>query len=89
MSQRNVLVQNSDTKFFVAQDRGWTPHAGEARDFHNSLSAVTFCLQNEMKRAQVVMRFNTPGTPDVVIQVSADGEAARNRTSGKPNEEIR
>ena len=89
MGQRNVLVQNSDTKHFVAVDRGWTPHADEARDFHNSLSAVTFCLQNELKSAQIVMKFNMPGTPDVVIQVSAENEATRKNMLAKPNEEIR
>ena len=71
LDQRTVLVQDCDTKLFLAADGNWTSDCERARDFHESLSATVCCLQHKFPRAQVLVQFHTPGACDVVIPVPA------------------
>jgi hypothetical protein len=70
LAHRNVLVQDCDTKLFLAIDGSWTSDRARVRDFHESLSATVFCLQQKFQRAHVLVQFNMPGTCDVVIPIS-------------------
>jgi len=67
---RQVLVQKSSTQLFLRDGNEWTAEAAEARNFGTSLNALAHCLQHGIRDAQVVIRFGSSGTPDVIVPVS-------------------
>ncbi|HTD66090.1 MAG TPA: hypothetical protein VK846_06110 [Candidatus Limnocylindria bacterium] len=86
--KRLVIVQDSDTKLFLRADGRWTPDAAAAQDFHESLSAVTFCLQRGLERAHILMKFNVPGASDVVIPISPRSPAPSEETENVPGSSL-
>ena len=73
---RQIFVQDRETKLLLNAEDRWTAHQDKARDFHNTLTAITWCLQHGIQRAQVVMRFNTTGAEDVVVPILMEGSGA-------------
>jgi hypothetical protein len=69
---RKIFVQHCESKLFLRDGEGWTPQADEARDFETSLNALAFCLQSRMNHAQIVVRFDTPGSQDVVVPIQSE-----------------
>ena len=52
-----VLLQNTNTGLFFRQPAGWTDDCNAAREFPNSLSAITFCNANGLADVQVLLKF--------------------------------
>ena len=55
-----VLLQNVTTGLFLKGLEDWTEDSTKARQFPNSLSALSFCNLNDIKDVQVLLRFNQP-----------------------------
>ena len=71
-------MQHCESKLFLRDGEGWTAQSDEARDFQTSLNALAFCLQGRMSNAQIVVRFDTPGSQDVIVPVqSEDGSISQ------------
>jgi hypothetical protein len=69
---RRVLIQDRRTRTFLDGAHGWTSVPEHARDFHNSLSAVAYCLQKGLLDTQIVIKFMNPPAADVVIPVQRE-----------------
>lgn len=70
---RQVIIQNSQSRWFLDATNAWTQDRSRARDFGNSLSAIAHCLQNHITQAQVVITFDSPTEHIVIVPVS-EGE---------------
>jgi hypothetical protein len=57
---------------FLGAGDAWTPSHAEARNFDTSLSALAHCLQNQLLKMQIVVRFNRLGSPDVIVPVETE-----------------
>jgi hypothetical protein len=74
---RKIFVQHCDSKLFLRDAEGWTAQVDEARDFETSLNALAYCLQNRLRHAQIVVRFEGPGSQDVIVPLqSEDGSVS-------------
>jgi hypothetical protein len=75
---RQILVQNSATKLFLTPRDAWTSSQGEARDFETSVNAFAYCLHKKLRETQIVVRFNRPEAPDLILPVMGKEHAAGN-----------
>lgn len=55
-----VLLQNNKTGLFFRHPGGWTDDTDVARQFPNSLSAITFCNANELRDVHILLKFKEP-----------------------------
>ena len=74
---KKILVQNQDTKCFLAEQGGWTKQADGARHFPTSLNAIVHCLQKNLDRVQVIIRVTGSSSGDIVVPI----EEERTRTA--------
>ena len=64
---REVFVQNRETQLLLRDSKTWTPEKSEARNFRTTIDAIAFCCLSEVKNAHVLVTFNFPNVPDVVV----------------------
>jgi hypothetical protein len=69
---RKIFVQHCESKLFLRDGEGWTAQPDDARNFETSLNALAFCLQSRMNHAQIVVRFDTPGSQDVIVPIQSE-----------------
>lgn len=69
---RRVLLQDCRSKWFLTEDGRWTSDAGQARDFVNTVNAVSYTLAHRLAGTQVVIRFCLPTLNDVVVPLSCE-----------------
>jgi hypothetical protein len=76
------LQHTYDPSFYYGRDR-WVVGRQRARRFLHTHEAISFCLEQEIRFAQVHVCFG-PGAADVLIAVSSDMAVAH----GVPEEEL-
>ena len=77
-----IYIQHShDPSFYYGADR-WVLGRQRARKFPHTRDAITFCVEKELKFAQVHVCFG-PGTADVLIAITSD-MAVAHRTPDEP-----
>jgi hypothetical protein len=59
-----ILIQNSDTKFYFKEHQQWVENAADARVFRGPLDALQFCVEHQLKGVQLGFRYHEDG-PDV------------------------
>lgn len=72
---RQVYVQRCTSGEYLTPDEGWSGDASDARDFGNTLTALAYCLQHDVRDVQVVLKFPSD-TPDFVIPLEPAAAAA-------------
>ena len=50
-----VIVQNTDTGFFLSEEDRWVQEMSTALDFKNSMDALEHCLQKHLKGVQILL----------------------------------
>ena len=66
-----IYIQDSDDpSFYYGQDH-WVRGRQSARQFSDAHAAISFCVDQELKHAQVHVCFG-PGAADVLIPVTSD-----------------
>ena len=55
------LLRDTRTGCFLTQKGRWTSDPGEARNFPNLLAVVSFCTQNHVHDAELVLQFEESG----------------------------
>jgi len=59
------LIRNRATKSYFAHGE-WTPDITQAQDFGNSLSAISYSIQHDLKKAEMVLVLgDEPSADDV------------------------
>ncbi|HUR44309.1 MAG TPA: hypothetical protein VMZ27_00440 [Candidatus Saccharimonadales bacterium] len=63
-----VLVQNTETGFFLSEEDRWVQEAAIAVDFKSSMDALEHCLQKHLKGVQILLA--SQNSPQYDCQVS-------------------
>ena len=69
-----TVIQNCETEFFLGEDSDWIPSRSDARTFKNSLSALSYCVDRNLKNVRIVLTFG-PKEYDVFLPVLNEGRA--------------
>ncbi len=66
------LLRNRWTKKYFAYGR-WTANVAQAQNFTNALSAITCCIQNNLKNVEMVLMLGSVPSPadDIRVPLSA------------------
>ena len=64
-----ALIRDVKTGMFYGSDGQWTAERDDARDFENSLKAMHFAGEKQLRGVEVVMTF---GRPEFDVAISVD-----------------
>jgi hypothetical protein len=64
-----IYIQRVATQQFVGADHRWVSSIFDARNFHNSIRALDFCLAHGLSAVQIRTRFDNTSR-DVVWRVA-------------------
>ena len=65
-----VFLQHGQTKLFLAANNDWTTDSLIALQFQSSVDALRHVMTHKLEGLQIVFRFDTAGTRDVVLPIS-------------------
>ena len=77
LESMQVLIQNCDTHEFYAGPNGWSRSAAEAKDFLGTLPALETIRRENLRRAQIVLKFSRSDM-DIVLELGDCKDVARN-----------
>ena len=60
-----ILIQDSETKFYFKEHEQWIQDPTDARVFRGPLEALRFCVEHQLRRVQIGFRYRDSGTQDV------------------------
>lgn len=65
------LIRNRWTKRYFAYGK-WTDKVAQAQNFTNALSAITCCIQNNLKNVEMVLMLGSEPSPqdDILVPLS-------------------
>jgi hypothetical protein len=64
-----VLVQNTDTGFYLSEEDRWVQEMSTALDFETSLDALQHCLDKQLKGVQILLASQSSPQYDCPVSV--------------------
>jgi hypothetical protein len=67
--EMKVIVQNTDTGFYLSEEDKWVQEMSTAVDFRNSLNALEHCLEKQLKGVQILLASQSSSQYDCPVSV--------------------
>jgi hypothetical protein len=84
-NEQPILVRKRGSDLFLIGDYDWTSDQENARRFSSPAEAIAHCSREQIATAQIVIRADSPGAPDVIVpiefRVNHKGSSASERAA--------